>query len=182
MVGSNSCNFQRKVVVGRLTAAHGVNGWIKVWSYTEVKENILTYKPWWVESKGIFKELLLGDWKWQRNGLIVRLEGVTDRDKAKDWCKKDILVDFAILPKLSGDSLYWHQLIGLNVISDYQGGAVNLGHVSKIMATGANDVLIVSGGKESIDRKERLIPYIRDYVFSVDLQKQVIEVNWDPDF
>ena len=182
MVSSRDCNDGEKVVVGRLTSAFGVHGWIKVWSYTDIKENILTYTPWWVRSGGVFEQLLLDDWKWRRDELIVRLEGVKDRDKAKNWCKKDILVDLAKLPKLSGDSYYWHQLIGLSVVSDFEGGIFNFGHVSKIIETGANDVLIISCDADSIDDKERLIPYLRQYVFSVDLQKHVIRVNWDPDF
>ncbi|MAJ87245.1 MAG: ribosome maturation factor RimM [Cellvibrionales bacterium TMED148] len=182
MMGSRDFIFGEKVVVGRLTSVFGVHGWIKVWSYTDIRENILTYRPWWVNSSGVFEELLLDDWKWQRDGLIVRLEGVKNRETAKNWCQKDILVDLSRLPKLPGDSFYWHQLIGLGVFSEYEGEILNLGRVSKIIETGSNDVLIVSGEGDSIDSKERLIPYVRQYVFSVDLQKQLIKVNWDPDF
>ena len=182
MMGSRDCIFREKVVVGRLTSVFGVHGWIKVWSYTDSRDNILKYRPWWVNRRGVFEEIFLDDWKWQRDGLIVRLEGVKNRETAKNWCQKDILVDLSRLPKLPGDSFYWHQLIGLGVFSEYEGEILNLGRVSKIIETGSNDVLIVSGEGDSIDSKERLIPYVRQYVFSVDLQKQLIKVNWDPDF
>ena len=50
------------------------------------------------------------------------------------------------------------------------------------METGANDVLVVKGDKESLDREERLIPYTEQFVIRVDLEARKIEVDWDPEF
>ena len=50
------------------------------------------------------------------------------------------------------------------------------------METGANDVLEVKGDVDSLDFKERLIPYIKDIVLSVNLESKRIEVDWDPEF
>ena len=65
-------------------------------------------------------------------------------------------------------------LIGLEVITT-QG--VRLGEVERMMETGANDVVVVSG------ERERLIPWIRDSVIkSVNLTESIITVDWDADF
>jgi 16S rRNA processing protein RimM len=57
-----------------------------------------------------------------------------------------------------------------------------LGIVSSLLETGANDVIVVKGDAESIDRRERLIPYSKQYVLNIDLGSQRIDVTWDPDF
>ena len=51
-----------------------------------------------------------------------------------------------------------------------------------MLETGANDVIVVTGDAESIDRNERLIPYAKQYVTNIDLESQKIDVIWDPDF
>jgi 16S rRNA processing protein RimM len=51
------------------------------------------------------------------------------------------------------------------------------------METGANDVLVVKGTAESIDREQRLIPWLPDQVVKeVDLDSGLMRVDWDPDF
>ena len=52
-----------------------------------------------------------------------------------------------------------------------------LGWVDHLIATGANDVLVVRG------ERERLIPFIwGDTARSVDLDRGELVVDWDPDF
>jgi 16S rRNA processing protein RimM len=51
-----------------------------------------------------------------------------------------------------------------------------------VLATGANDVLVVREDAADSDRRERLIPYAEAYVSMVDVEKRTIEVQWDPDF
>ncbi len=54
---------------------------------------------------------------------------------------------------------------------------VDLGTVSHLFDTGANDVLVVKGDKE------RLLPYDWGQVVKrVDLKAGLIQVDWDPDF
>jgi len=59
---------------------------------------------------------------------------------------------------------------------------VVLGVVKTVLPTGANDVLVVGGDAESIDRKERLIPFISQTVLEVNLAEGAIRVDWDPEF
>jgi 16S rRNA processing protein RimM len=54
--------------------------------------------------------------------------------------------------------------------------------VTMVMATGANDVLVIVGDLESIDRRERLVPFHRDYVPNVEMSTRRITVEWDPEF
>ena len=68
------------------------------------------------------------------------------------------------------------------VVSHFEGRQFHLGKVKSLLETGANDVLVVVGDKQSIDLEERLIPYVPQFVSNVDLQNQTIDVIWDPGF
>ena len=174
--------LSEKLVVGRITAVFGIRGWVKVFSYTEQIGTLFDYRPWWVDTTEGLKKLVADDFKRHGDGLVVHLQGVDDRDVAKDWCQCDILVDKALLPDLIGNEYYWHQLVGLEVVSVLQDGTSRLGVVDSLLETGANDVLVIKGDFDSLDREERLIPYSNEFVKSIDLEKQIITVVWDPEF
>ena len=78
------------------------------------------------------------------------------------------------LPKPAPGELYWSDLEGLRVRT-VEGR--ELGTVSHLFETGANDVIVVKGDRE------RLIPFLRDSVVrEVDLAAGTMIVDWDPDF
>ena len=78
------------------------------------------------------------------------------------------------LPETGAGQYYWTDLVGLRVrLEDGR----ELGTVERLLATGANDVLVVKG------ERERLVPFVTgQYVKQVDLESGVIVVDWDPDF
>ena len=171
-----------KVVIGKIGAPHGVKGWVKINTYTDTPEGIFDYQPWLVDRDGRLQSIQVDEWKNHGDGLVARLKGIDDRDVARDWCLKDIRVDAALLPELTENEFYWHQLQDLVVYSQYGNTERRLGVVLSLLETGANDVLVVKGDAESIDRRERLIPYSDQYVLNIDLGAQRIDVTWDPDF
>ena len=79
------------------------------------------------------------------------------------------------------NAYYWQDLIGLRVINQQN---IELGVVTKILETGANDVLVVTSEEEAeTGNKERLIPWtLQQAIIAVDLEQGVLEVDWDPDF
>ena len=170
------------LVVGRITAVFGVRGWVKVYSYTQQVETLCSYQPWWVETENGLQQVGIDEWRRQGENLVVHIVGVDDRDIAQTWCGKDIRVERDKLPELQDDDFYWYQLVGLSVITHHGGEQVRLGKVKSLLETGANDVLVIKGDAESIDREERLIPYVDQFVTKVNLADQRIDVNWDPDF
>jgi 16S rRNA processing protein RimM len=179
---SNSNIVQGTLVVGRISAVFGVRGWVKVMSFTEQTSKIFDYQPWLVDKEGRLESIQVDEWKNHGDGLVVRFKGIDDRDVARSWCLKDIRVDAALLPELSDSEFYWHQLENLVVYNHFKDTEERLGVVTSLLETGANDVIVVKGDVESIDRRERLIPYSKQYVLKIDLGAQRIDVTWDPDF
>jgi 16S rRNA processing protein RimM len=171
------------VNVGRITAVYGVKGWVKVHSYTEPQENLFEYHPWFLKTKHGVKKIEIDDARPHGDAFVAHIVGVDDRDLAMQYTAADIAIERDLLPELDEGEYYWSQLEGLVVFTQYEGTRQRLGVVSKIMETGANDVLVVAADAESIDKRERLIPYVPEqFVLSVDLNAGEMLVDWDPGF
>ena len=107
-------------------------------------------------------------------GLAARLVGLDDRDEAAALMGADIAVWRDELGEPEPGQYYWADLVGLEV---RHAEGQSFGKVEGLMATGANDVLVVKG------ERERLIPFIQGQVIKgVDLGAGIITVDWDPDF
>ncbi|HUW98856.1 MAG TPA: ribosome maturation factor RimM [Acidiferrobacter sp.] len=162
------------IEVGRVIGAYGIKGWLRVASYTADSEAVLAYRPWRFRWKnGAVEVPTLLEARVHGKGLVVHLAECTDRDVAETWAGVVIEVPAVALPPLDTGEYYWGQLVGL-VVETTDG--VSLGTVSELLATGANDVLVVQG------ERERLIPYIADVVRGVETEQGRIVVAWDPEF
>lgn len=170
------------VVLGKLTSPYGVKGWLKVYSYTSPMQGILDYDAWMLRHDGKLRSYQLAQGRPHGKGLVALLDGVEGREQAEALAGAEILLPKAALPELDdADDFYWHQLIGLKVVTR---DGVALGHVDNLFETGANDVLVVKGSPQQGDEsRERLLPYLYgDVVREVDLEAGVMTVDWDPEF
>ncbi|MFT5500805.1 MAG: 16S rRNA processing protein RimM [Woeseiaceae bacterium] len=161
------------VILGHVSGLFGVKGWFKVHSYTEPREAILTHRNWLLERDGDWQPVRIEEGKPHGKTVVVRLEGVTDRDAAASYVGAEIGISRNDMPELKSGEYYWADLEGMQVV--HIGGRV-LGKVSYLLATGANDVLVVQGDQEI------LIPFVRNEVIKdVDVANGVISVDWEWD-
>lgn len=173
-------NAEDVVVLGRFNSPFGVQGWVKVYSYTEPMENIQSYKPWLIKQKDGWQPIKVKAVKTQGKGLIAKLDNIDTPEAARLYCEVEIAVPKSALPNLDEGDFYWSQLQNLKVINE---SGELLGRVDHLMETGANDVLVVKGDAESIDRETRLIPYVPEQVVRlVDLESGTIRVDWGSDY
>lgn len=178
MSGKNSESF---VSMGKITSVYGVKGWVKVFSHTSPMDQILDYPIWYVNRPEGWTEVQIDRGRSHGKGMVAHIVGVDDRDAAQRWCGFDIAVGRGELPELGSDDYYWVQLEGLQV---YTVNEQYLGKIDYMMSAGsANDVMVIKGDANSIDREERLIPYLyKKVVTEVDLEKGRLTVDWDPEF
>ena len=161
------------ITLGRISGLFGVQGWVKIFSHTSPRNNILDYPIWHLIQEGKRTAYKLETGKVHGKGIVALLEGVADRDSAARLLQAEIMVPREQLPDAEDDEFYWADLEGLTVVT-LEG--LELGEVDHLFETGANDVMVVKGDKQ------RLLPFIRDVVVKVDSDKAVITVDWDPDF
>lgn len=170
-----TADAERRIVVGRVLGAYGVRGWLKIKSFTEPFDNLLRYRPWWLEQDGVWRECRVISARPQSGSIVAQLHGVDVREAAMAMAGASIAVARDALPRLKRGEYYWTDLIGLRV-SNRDG--VYLGTVKQLLETGANDVLVLEDGET-----ERLVPYVLDqYVLDIDLAGGQMLVDWDADF
>lgn len=165
------------LVVGKIGAPHGVRGWVKVHSYTEPVDNLFDYDPWYLGSANRsteWREAPVLEAREHGKGIIAHFKGYDDRDAAAELRGQEIAIRRDQLPPAAEGEYYWVDLVGLKVETL---DGVDLGTVDHLMATGANDVLVVKG------ERQRLIPFVLEHIVKeVDIKGGVMRVDWDPDF
>lgn len=166
------------VVVGRVEGPYGVRGWLRVRSYTDPAGKLVEYRPWHLHGDGGgyggWREVRVREIRPHGEGYRCSIEGVADRDAAARWRGALVGVPETVLPPPGEDEYYWRDLIGLAVRT---AAGSDLGRVETLIATGANDALVVRDRE-----RERLIPFIAPVAREVDLDRGVILVDWDPEF
>lgn len=168
------------IAVGHVSAPHGIKGWVWVHALTDPASNIFGYRPWYLKAGDGFRKVKVVEWREQGKGVVALLDIATDRNVAEALRNQEIWVPKSALPELEEGDYYWSDLVDLEVRTE---AGQLLGIVHSLMETGSNDVLVVQGNAESIDRNERLIPWLPGQVVkNVDLVGRVITVDWDPGF
>ncbi len=172
---------ENQIVLGKVGAVYGIKGWLKIHSFTGDTDAILDYFPWSLKLGNNTQTVEITDWRKHNKGLIVKVAKVDDRDEAQALVGSEILVNEATLPDLPQGDFYWRDLIGMSVMTTK---GYDLGVVSDMMETGANDVLVVKANlNDGFSKKERLIPYLfEEVVESVSIENKQICVDWDPGF
>jgi 16S rRNA processing protein RimM len=169
------------VVMGRIIGPFGVSGGIKVFPYTEHLDGLARYRAWWLDADdGKWQKVTVSGCEVHGGLLIALLEQYADRTAATQLKGLQVAIQRSQLPPLpvSGkDGYYWTDLIGLEV-SNLQGE--ELGKVTGLLETGANDVLQVQSPRE--DKKEQLIPFIGSVIICVNLQGGRMTVDWGADW
>lgn len=102
--------------------------------------------------------------------LLIRFEGVETPEEASLLRNTWVFVRADDRPPLPENEYYFHQLLGLRVVTV---SGRELGQVHEIIETGANDVLVV----RDADGKEELLPFIASVIGRVDLEAALIEVT-----
>jgi 16S rRNA processing protein RimM len=163
------------VVMGKVVGAQGIQGWVKVQTFTEYLDSLLDYGTWYVGNEQEWRplEVLEANVHGGRV-LIAKLQGIPDRTAAEKYKGLLIAVPRAELPEKEEGEYYWSDLIGLTV-ENLEG--VNFGTVDSLLETGANDVLVVKG-----ESGEKLIPFIDSVIKQVSLKDKTIRVDWQADY
>jgi 16S rRNA processing protein RimM len=161
------------VVMGRITLPFGIKGWVKVLPYTETPDSLLAYPKWWIGNDPDWQEVRVEKAEVQMDAVAAKLAGCDDRDAAALLRGRQVAVPRDAFPEAGENEFYWVDLIGLKVVNEQD---EDLGTVSQVFETGANDVLVVEGDRE------RLIPFLDHVIKKVDLQARVIRVDWGADY
>ena len=163
--------------LGSINGSHGLKGWVKVFSYTDPIDAILSYSPWTLKRGEEQKQVEVIEGRIQGKRLVARIADVADRNQADSLVGYEIHIDAGMLPELSSEDFYWFQLQDF-IVRNRQD--VVFGKVDHLLETGANDVLVVKATAESVDDKQRLIPFSENVEVNRDTGE--IVVDWEADY
>ncbi|MGA9269105.1 MAG: ribosome maturation factor RimM [Lutimonas sp.] len=101
--------------------------------------------------------------------LRIRFEDVKTEQDAEAILKKEVYLPLELLPKLSGEKFYFHEVIGFSLL-DVNLGAIGI--IESINDSTAQALFIVSDGEDQI-----LVPMVEDFIIKVDRKKREVLVE-----
>ena len=160
----------KKILIAKILAHQGLNGWLKVYSYSETKQKFSEYKYFFFQKDNNTLRLDVEDISIEKS-IKVKFKNFNCREDSEQYIGKEIFILEDQLDTLEENQFYWNQLIGLTA---YLNNGKKIGIVSDIIETGSNDVLVIKGAKEI------LIPYIfGDSVMEVATEEKKIIISED---
>jgi len=171
------------IQIGHITGAYGLRGGIRVTPYSLDADALLNVKTWWI-NKPSLRPVQVRSAKFHSGEVTATLVDLSDRDLAEALKGATVQVSRSEFPALSEDEYYWTDLIGLDVVN-LQGEA--LGKVTDMMHNGAQSILRITpvpAADALPDAKveERLVPFVDQFVKTVDQNAKLITVDWGLDY
>lgn len=157
------------VVIGRITAPHGIRGELKLAPFVDDLSFVRDLETLYVEGRPRRAYRLVGS-RPHKSALLVRFEGIESRNDAERLRGRQVSVPGSWLPPLDEDEYYVRDIVGLEAVTEE---GEPLGRIADVLFTGANEVYIVRDGPKG----EILIPAIESVVLAVDLNAGQLTVR-----
>ena len=174
------------VEVGYISGAHGVRGWLKAQPHSNDAAAMLAAQTWWLKPRATAAQaaapasVRVLQAREHSGTVVVQLEHLTDRTQAEQFKGQVVTIRRADFPAPADDEFYWVDLIGASVVNLQD---EPLGVVAGLLDNGAQQILRVVGPAITGEaQEERLIPFVKAYVQSVDAKAGRIVVDWGLDY
>lgn len=191
------------VELGRITAAHGVRGWVKIHPYSADAQCLLATRVWWLKtpdsilSPGVLSRLSTIDVRASRiqgKLLVAQLGAIDERDGAEALRGYTVWVSRSDFPVAEPGEYYWVDLLGCDFYGERNGQPAYLGRVGDVLDNGAHAVLRIRCG--TLDEQEDfvpllnargkpqelLVPFVDAHVHGVDLIARRMDSDWPAEF
>jgi len=176
------------ILVGHITGAYGVQGWVRIHPYSADAGALLHAKTWWLSKSATpgksdpdpttLRDVEKLEAKIHGDDVVARIMGIVGRDAAEALKGHVVQIARSHFPALSDNEFYWLDLIGMSV-ANLQGES--LGTVADLIDNGAHPILRVVRSDAEAD-KEYLIPFVDHFVPEVDQKNKKITVDWGLDY
>ena len=155
----------KKVVIGKISAPHGVRGEVRIVPLTDFPERFENLKTVFLEDDS---KMELESVKFSNKFIIAKFKNINSRNDIEIFNGKLLMLNRSDIPSLPEGEYYNFDIIGLEVIDDK---GINLGKISEILKTGSNDVYVVDG------EKQILIPALKKVVKEININDGFMKVE-----
>lgn len=159
--------------VGVITTTHGIRGEVKVFPTTDDPKRFLDLKNVILDDGKTTLDLEIHNVKFFKNLVILKFKGIDNINDIEKYKKAGLYVTREDAVELEEDEYFIADLIGMDVISDE---GEQLGTISDVLQTGANDVYVIS----SKGQKDLLLPAIHECVLDVNVEERTMKVHLMP--
>lgn len=156
-----------KILIGKITSAVGLKGEVKVYNYSDSAEIYQTTEA--IYAGTDLRKIQ--SVRTQKNMIILKLEGIDNREDAEKARGQELSVTEADLPELPEGQFYVRDLIGMTV-ADAESGA-KIGRLRDVIQNTAQDIFDV----ETTEGKQVLIPKVPEFIIDIEAGSRVIKVR-----
>lgn len=158
--------------VGVITQTHGIKGEVKVFPLTDDVKRFKKGVKLVLDSGTERLDMEVASVKFFKQFVILGFKGYDSINEIEKYVKKNLYVTRENAVKCDKDEYFIADLIGMKVLA----GEEEIGRITDVMQTGANDVYVVG----MPDGKEVLLPAIKECILSVDQEKKIMHIHKMP--
>ncbi|MDD7363364.1 MAG: ribosome maturation factor RimM [Peptoniphilus sp.] len=154
-----------KVLVGKITSAHGIKGMVKVYPLTDTPERLAEIKRIFLEGEDDLRSIESASV--QKSMVLMKIEGIDTRNASERLRNVEMYIPIEDRKPLEDGQFFIDDLIGLEVF-DTSGNAI--GAASDVLTEHGNDILVVRDGE-----REFLVPFVKAFIKDVTDERIVID-------
>ncbi len=158
------------IAVGKIAQPYGLQGYVKIFAYSEIPERFFDLKTVYIESDFGMRGFIIEDVQLHNQVVVLKLQGVDSREMAQTLIKQDVWAPEEQKVVLSEGDYFIHDLLGLQV---FDGEGILVGELVDVLQGGGNDVYLVQKGDTEI-----LIPAVSEFIRQIDLpgKKMIVQL------
>ena len=157
-----------RLEVGKIVNTHGLKGEVKIVTWTDTPDVFEDIEYVYAKKKHEEIKLTTKNIKYQKNNIIVKFAEINSIEEAETFKNSVLSCDREQLGELPDGVYYIADLIGCTVFENEK----ELGKISDVFNTGANDIYAVSRPQQ----KDLLIPVLEETIKKVDIENKRIDV------
>lgn len=161
------------VHVGKVKSAHGLKGEVFVFIFS--KDTSWYKKLKYCQLKDLKSELTnytVEKVKPHKEGLIIQLMGVTNRNESENLIGQEFYINEELLKSQKGETIYLSEILGFEVYLDDQ----CVGQVEAFSSNGPQDLLVVRNEEHLFE-----IPFVEDFIQKLDFETKIISMSFPPE-
>jgi 16S rRNA processing protein RimM len=157
-------------LVGKIVKKFSFKGVILVKLDTDDPESFIKMESVFVDLNGSLIPFFIEDIALHKTELLrIQFEDVNNEQAAGALIGCNLYLPLDLLPKLSGNKFYYHEIIGFSVIDKSHG---NIGTITGVNDQTAQALFEISHGDNEI-----LIPIIDEFILEVNREEKTISVS-----
>ncbi len=161
------------VLLGQITAAHGVRGHVLIRTYTDAPGDIAAYGP--LQDQSGARTFEIAVVRVTPKGIVGQIAGVADRNAAEALRGTQLLIARERLPETAAGEFYHSDLIGLPAVGPDRSP---IGEIIAVHNFGAGDILEI---RLKGTRTTEMVPFTRAFVPEIDIARRQVTVLLQPE-